>query len=228
MRRRRHNNNVRATSTATTTVRPARPGSTSPPRRLGPRKSPKPPRKPPRSTARGRHRSRRSVCWRRAVVVVVVPVALLLVWRAFVLAWRPVRPVASPATHTAPRSFYRTQELFCDNPWALLISCILLNQTTRAQVAIPLPSYTLSAARCTCCARSMRMPRNKRRASTWQVDPVLHALLTKYPQPAALAAADLTHLEDILRQLGLHKRCACCCCGGCACSGVPTRCNSMM
>ena len=55
------------------------------------------------------------------------------------------------------------------------------------------------------------MPRNDRRASTWQVDPVLHALLTKYPQPAALAAADLTQLEDILRPLGLHKRCACCC-----------------
>ena len=139
----------------------------------------------------------------------VVVVALLWWRRAVVFAWRPARPVVPLSIHTACPHSDRAQELFCDSPWALLISCILLNQTTRAQAMTTLSS---------CIPGVYQLPTQPhkilehRRSSTWQVDPVLHALLTKYPQPAALAIADLTQLEDTLRPLGLYKRCARCCC----------------
>ena len=79
------------------------------------------------------------------------------------LAEAPWRPPRSP--------FGLLEELLWDRPWALLLCCILLNQTTRVQV-----------------------------------DPVLCRLLRRAPDAAALAVADASELEAILRPLGLHRR----------------------
>ena len=75
-------------------------------------------------------------------------------------AWRP------------PQSPYGLlEELLWDRPWRLLLACILLNQTSRAQV-----------------------------------DPVLARLLDRFPDAPTLAGADATHVEEMLRPLGLHRR----------------------